>query len=62
MNIDSLREKIVSLREVLSKVSVDILYLDERKLDAGFPDHQLKISGYQFPPIRRDRNSNGGGK
>ena len=62
MNINSLREKIVSLREVLSKASIDILYADERKLDAGFPDHQVKISGYQFPPIRRDRNSNGGEK
>ena len=62
ININSLREKIVSLREVLSKASIDILYVDERKLDAGFPDQQFKISGYQFPPIRRDRNSNGGGK
>ena len=31
-------------------------------VDSGFPDHQFKIEGYQFPPFRRDRNSKGGGK
>ena len=62
ININSLREKIVSLREVLSKAPIDILCVDETKLDASFPDHQFKISGYQFPPLRRDRNSKGGGK
>ena len=58
-NINSLREIIVSLRNVLSKDSIDILCVDETKLGASFPDHQFKISGYQFPPIRRDRNSKG---
>ena len=63
ININSLREKIISLREVLSKASIYIyiyiLFVDETKLDASFPDHHFKISGYQFPPIRRDRNSKG---
>ena len=62
ININSLRKKIVSLSEVLSKVPIDILCVDEAKLDARFPDHQFKITGYQFPPLRRDRNSKGGGK
>ena len=31
-------------------------------MDDSFPDHQLKINGYQFPPFRRDRNKFGGGK
>ena len=62
VNINSLKEKIVSLREILSKASIDILSVDETKLNASFPDHQLKISGYQWPPIRKDRNSKGGGK
>ena len=61
ININSLREKIVSLTEVLSKAPIDIC-VDKTKLDASFPDHQFKISGYQFPPLRRDRNSKGGGK
>ena len=62
IHINSLRGKIVSLREVLSKASIDILCVDETKLDASFPDHQFKISGYQFPTVRRDSNSKGGGK
>ena len=62
ININPLREKIVSLREILSKAPIDILYVDETKLDASFPDHQFKISGYQFPSLRRDRNSKRGGK
>ena len=61
INLNSLIEKIVSLREVLSKASIDILCVDETKLDASFPDHQFRISGYQFRPLRRDRNSKGGG-
>ena len=39
-----------------------MLYIDETKLDSSFPDHHFKIEGYQFPPLRRDRNSKGGGK
>ena len=35
---------------------------DETKLGASFPNHQFKIEGYQFPPLRGDRNSKGGGK
>ena len=62
VNINSLKEKIVSLREVISKASIDISCVDETKLDARFPDHQFRISGYHFPPLRRDRNSKGGGK
>ena len=62
ISINFLREKTESLREVLSKASIDILFFDETKLDASFPDHQFKISEYQFSPIRRDCNSKGGGK
>ena len=32
------------------------------KLDANFADHQFKILGYQFVPLRRDWNSKGVGK
>ena len=39
-----------------------MLYIDKTKLDSSFPNHQFKIEGYQFPPLRRDRNSKGGGK
>ena len=47
---------------MLSQASIDILRADETKLDASFPEHQFQISGYQFPPIRRDCDSKGGGK
>ena len=60
LNINSLREKIISLREILKKTKIDVLCIDETKLDSSFPNHQFKIEGYQFPPLRRDRNSKGG--
>ena len=34
-----------------------LLFLDDK-----FPNYQLKLDGYQFPPFRRDRNKFGGGK
>ena len=62
LNINSLREKIISLREILKKAKSDVLYVDEIKLGSSFPNHQFKIEGYQFLPLRRDRNSKGRGK
>ena len=47
---------------MLSNAPIDVLCVDETKLESSFPDHQFKIEGYQFAPIRRDRNSKGGGK
>ena len=41
---------------------MEIVCIDETKLDDSFPDQQFKIEGYQFPPFRRDRNNDGGGK
>ena len=57
LNINSLREKIISLREILKKTKIDVLCIDEAKLDSSFPNHEFKIEGYQFPPLKRDRNS-----
>ena len=62
LNINSLHNKIVHLREICKKAPIDILCIDETKLDDSYPDHQFKMEGYQFPPFRRDRNSRGGGK
>ena len=62
LNINSLRNKIICLRDVVAKVPIDILCVDETKLDDSFPDSQFLIENYQFPPFRRDRNSKGGGK
>ena len=61
ININSLK-KVILLREVLLNAPIDILWVDETKLDSSFSDHQFEIEGYQFPPFRRDRNSKGGEK
>ena len=62
LSINSLREKIINLREILKKTKIDVLSINETRLDSSFPNHQFKIEGYQFPPPKRDRNSKGGGK
>ena len=62
LNINSLRTKILSLKEILHKAPIDILCIEETKLDETFPDAQFMIENYQFPPFRRDRNNKGGGK
>ena len=62
MNVNFLSAKIESLREILLKAPIEILCVDETKLDSSFPEAQFKIENYQYPPFRRDRNSKGGGK
>ena len=54
MNIKSIRNKIISLRELVNKAPIDILCTDETKIDESFPDSQFFIENYQFPPYRRD--------
>ena len=41
---------------------VDILCIDEIKIDPSYPDSQFHIDGYQFPPFAKDRNKQGRGK
>ena len=62
LNINFLDHKIDSLREFLKISPLEIICVDETKLDNSFPDQQFKIKGFQFPPFRRDRNKFGGGK
>ena len=62
LNINSLSEKILYLREICLKTSIDILCVDETKLDSSYPNAQFHIDGYQFPPFCKDRNNYGGGK
>ena len=62
LNTNSLSEKITYLREICLKTSIDILCVDETKLDSSYPNAQFHIDGYQFPPFRKDRNNFGGGK
>ena len=62
LNINFLQHKIDSLREILKKPPLEMICVDETKLDESFPDHQFKIDGYHFPPFRRDRDKYGGVK
>ena len=62
LNINSIRNKIIYLRKLVSKAPIDIFCIDETKIDESFPNSQLFIENDQFPPYRRDRNSKGGGK
>ena len=52
----------ISLKLLTEKILLDILCIDETKIDESFPDFQFEMENYQFPPFRRDRNSHGGGK
>ena len=45
LNINSLRIKITQLREACSKAPIDLLCIDETKIDASFPDAQFHIEG-----------------
>ena len=62
LNINSLGGKFHNLREFCFKTEVDILCIDEIKIDPSYPDSQFHIDRYQFPPFRKDRNKHGGGK
>ena len=57
LNINFLDHKVDSLREFLKISPLEIICVDETKLNNSFPDQ-----GFQFPPFRRDRNKFGGGK
>ena len=62
LNINHLSSKIDYLREICSKTSIDILCIDETKLDSSYPDAQFEISSYQYKRYRNERNKNGGCK
>ena len=61
LNINSLWNKIIDLREVVLKhISLDYFNLSETKLDNSFPCAQFQISDYEIR-ARRDRNKYGSG-
>ena len=51
LNINTLTEKIVNLREICRESSIDILHVDEAKLDATYPDAQVHIIGMPISTI-----------
>ena len=58
LNINSLRNKFLSVKELLSH-NLDLLVINETKLDDSFPNAQFQINGYKC--LRKDRNIFGGG-
>ncbi|XP_057308019.1 uncharacterized protein LOC130645912 [Hydractinia symbiolongicarpus] len=60
LNLNSLRNKIVDVREVVTKISPDYFVLAETKLNLEFPSAQFDIENYEIRN-RRDRDKNGGG-
>ena len=62
LNVKSLSNKIDALRQICEISPLEILCVDETKLDSSFPNSQFRINGYIFPPYRRDRDKHGGGK
>ena len=60
LNINSLRNKIVDLREICNSFSPDYFVIAETKLDQSFPSPQFMIDNYEIRN-RKDRNKHGGG-
>ena len=60
LNINSLSIKIEALRQICKISLLEILCVNETKLDSSFPNSQLRIDEY-IPPYRRDRDNHGGG-
>ena len=59
INITSLPKHIDELRILLADRSIDILAINETRLDDSVLDHEVHMLGYDI--IRRDRNRNVGG-
>ena len=57
--VNSLLSKKDQISLLLTDLNIDILCLNETKLDSTICDSQLLINGYTF--IRRDRTRHGGG-
>ena len=56
LNINSLRKKIIDLREVVKHISLDYFVLSETKLNNRFPCAQFQISDDEIR-ARGDRNN-----
>ena len=54
LHINSLRNVIDYLRDICKK---SCIY--KTTIHSSFPDAQFHTDGYQFPPLRKDRNQNG---
>ena len=59
LNINQLTTHIDELRILLANNDIDIIFINETKLNESIQDHEVHIPGYEI--IRRDRLTKGGG-
>ena len=52
--INSIRNKIVQLTDICRISPIEILCIDETKLDSSLPNAQAHLPDYQSPLFRRD--------
>ena len=60
LNINSLRNKVIDLGEILKDLPLDYIVISETNLDQSFPNSQFELNGYEVS-TRRDRHKHGGG-
>ena len=60
ININSLRNKIIGVREMIGRLQLDYFVISETKLDSSFPSAQFHVGDYEIRN-RRDRYKSGGG-
>ncbi len=58
-DVNSLLKHIDEIRVILEKNPLDVLAINESKIDDSISDNEIKIPGYAL--CRKDRNRNGGG-
>ena len=60
LNISSLRNKRIDVREMIGRLQLDYFVISETKLDSSFPSAQFHVGDYEIRN-RRDRYKSGGG-
>ena len=59
LNIVTLPGKIDKIRHIVCNKNIDLIALNETRLDRSIPDGLIDIDGYEV--VRKDRSRNGGG-
>ena len=59
LNVNSLPSKFIEIKEWLVDGVIDILCIQETKIDSTFPNFQFHVNGYNI--FRRDRKKGSGG-
>ena len=59
LNITSLTKHVDELRILIANYPLDVISINETRLDQGILNSEIYVPGYEI--VRRDRNRNGGG-